>query len=158
MDIVKIGESIFSGEQDGSLDRIEEFIRIRRKRLAMEKSLDLEVGDTIRIKGIGMGGKYLNGLLAVIHKVNPTTAWVKLTDESRRQIRGKRFDTTGKLKISLQCMEFAFTEGESKPGLPKLKNIDDLYIAKMTDSTGDDIVTRTYNPDGSLISEEVTKR
>jgi hypothetical protein len=111
---------IRNGMLDHGFDEIREAIRMRERRLAHEASYDLNEGDTIRIKGIGMGGKYLNGLLAVIDKVNPTTVWVRLTPESRAQVRGRRLGDAGKLKIPLTCVELAWTNGQSREALPKI--------------------------------------
>jgi hypothetical protein len=54
------------GDFDDYLDRISSAIRVRREKKAARFGESLNIGDRVRIKGIGMGAKYLNGAPATV--------------------------------------------------------------------------------------------
>lgn len=145
-----------SGAFDEHLDVFEKAIRRRREKLAEEKLANLRPGDLVRFARLGMGAKYLNGHTAIIHSINWKTAWVTLTPETRAAIQGTRFGRSSRIKVYPGNLDLVALEGETaievdRP-LKQLKNIDDYYIAEMTDTTKDKkIKTTRYNPDGSII-------
>jgi hypothetical protein len=61
-----IRAQIRAGDYDQFLDRIQNAVASRRKRLAEDFADTLKVGDHVVIKGLGMGAKYLNGAPAIV--------------------------------------------------------------------------------------------
>jgi len=61
-----IADEIMSGRIDTSLDIIAQALLKRRKQIAENRAMSLSVGDRVRIQGVGMGAKYLNGMMATV--------------------------------------------------------------------------------------------
>lgn len=115
---------IETGRYDGELRDIMEAIHDRREILGRRKHREFNVGDVVRFVNLGMGAKYMNGETAVIREVNQKTFWVELTPESKRRLTGTRFGRSSRIKVYPNSLELAFIDGEAKPALKKLADLD----------------------------------
>lgn len=116
------------------------------------KRRDMVIGDIYRIKDLGMGAKYMNGLRVRVESVNIKTIWVRLLQEDHNKISGTRFGrgpNPGRFRIYPQNLELAYLDGVGIEVEPRrqLKRIEDFSISSVVDTDG---VTTHYKEDGSV--------
>jgi hypothetical protein len=66
MPTATLAQEILLGERDFELDVLANAIVRRRKQIAEARAASMAIGDRVRLQGLGMGSKYLNGATGTI--------------------------------------------------------------------------------------------
>ena len=124
-----LAQEIMSGDHDYELEILAQAILKRRRIIGEIRAASLKVGDRVRIEGVGMGAKYLNGMTATVTGFATKNVKVQIDPEfdTRRYSHNMRMPPTLLRAIDVEPPKALVYNRPDESVRNFTKELDDLY-------------------------------